>query len=161
MQCAMIWHDMDSLRGSSDEIGTIQRRLAWPMRKDDAWWHAQIEKYNIFFLTWHDMVLDMDIDLEMNANLYIYIYMYTADTAHCKVATPRFVLSVSRSRRFLQTLFHWRHVSQRSIHGDFPQLRHQSPKGYVSRFFHILPSYSIHWYPLTISHMACRKIHHV
>ena len=76
MQCAMIWHDMDSLRGSSDKIGTIQRRLAWPilafvddaaidfvvsigqtlrkpqqkkMRKDDTWWHAQIEKYNKFF----------------------------------------------------------------------------------------------------------------
>ena len=26
---------MDSLRGSSDKIGTIQRRLAWPLRKDD------------------------------------------------------------------------------------------------------------------------------
>ena len=27
--------DLDSLRGSSDKIGTIQRRLAWPLRKDD------------------------------------------------------------------------------------------------------------------------------
>ena len=27
---------LDSLRGSSVEIGTIQRRLAWPLRKDDA-----------------------------------------------------------------------------------------------------------------------------
>ena len=26
---------MDSLRGSSIRIGTIQRRLAWPPRKDD------------------------------------------------------------------------------------------------------------------------------
>ena len=26
---------MDSLRGSSVKIGTIQRRLAWPLRKDD------------------------------------------------------------------------------------------------------------------------------
>ena len=25
----------DSLRGSSDKIGAIQRRLAWPLRKDD------------------------------------------------------------------------------------------------------------------------------
>ena len=25
----------DSFRGSSDKIGTIQRRLAWPLRKDD------------------------------------------------------------------------------------------------------------------------------
>ena len=27
--------ETDSLRGSSVEIGTIQRRLAWPLRKDD------------------------------------------------------------------------------------------------------------------------------
>jgi len=26
---------LDSLRGSSVKIGTIQRRLAWPLRKDD------------------------------------------------------------------------------------------------------------------------------
>ena len=28
-------HRLDSLRGSSVKIGTIQRRLAWPLRKDD------------------------------------------------------------------------------------------------------------------------------
>ena len=28
-------HTLDSLRGSSVKIGTIQRRLAWPLRKDD------------------------------------------------------------------------------------------------------------------------------
>ena len=28
-------NSMDSLRGSSVKIGTIQRRLAWPLRKDD------------------------------------------------------------------------------------------------------------------------------
>ena len=27
--------DLDSLRGSSVNIGTMQRRLAWPLRKDD------------------------------------------------------------------------------------------------------------------------------
>jgi hypothetical protein len=26
---------LDSLRGSSVQIGTIRRRLAWPLRKDD------------------------------------------------------------------------------------------------------------------------------
>ena len=35
---------VDSLRGSSIRIGTIQRRLAWPLRKDD----AQIEKCEQF-----------------------------------------------------------------------------------------------------------------
>ena len=38
------WRRSDSLRGSSVKIGTIQRRLAWPLRKDD----AQIEKCKQF-----------------------------------------------------------------------------------------------------------------
>ena len=33
--CADLWHISDSLRGSSVKIGTIQRRLAWPLHKDD------------------------------------------------------------------------------------------------------------------------------
>ena len=33
--CAAGCCEMDSLRGSSVKIGTIQRRLAWPLRKDD------------------------------------------------------------------------------------------------------------------------------
>ena len=33
---------LDSFRGSSVKIGTIQRRLAWPLRKDDA--HKSIRK---------------------------------------------------------------------------------------------------------------------
>ena len=36
---------MDSLRGSSVKIGTIQGRLAWPLRKDDV---RRIEKCNQF-----------------------------------------------------------------------------------------------------------------
>ena len=35
----------DSLRGSSDKIGTIQRRLAWPLRKDDT---QNREAFHIF-----------------------------------------------------------------------------------------------------------------
>ena len=30
-----VYLDPDSLRGSSVKIGTIQRKLAWPLRKDD------------------------------------------------------------------------------------------------------------------------------
>ena len=37
---------MDSLRGSSVKIGTIQRRLAWPLRKDDT---ATLGKEPYFF----------------------------------------------------------------------------------------------------------------
>ena len=34
--CAQRMHDLpEPLRGSSDKIGTMQRRLAWPLRKDD------------------------------------------------------------------------------------------------------------------------------
>ena len=35
---------MDSLRGSSVKIGTIQRILAWPLRKDDT--HKSISVTN-------------------------------------------------------------------------------------------------------------------
>ena len=35
LRIALIPVRADSLRGSSVEIGTIQRRLAWPLRKDD------------------------------------------------------------------------------------------------------------------------------
>jgi hypothetical protein len=37
---------LDSLRGSSVKIGTIQRRLAWPLRKDDT---HKSRSVNIFF----------------------------------------------------------------------------------------------------------------
>ena len=37
---------MDSLRGSSVKIGTIQRRLAWPLRKDDT--HKSRSVNNIY-----------------------------------------------------------------------------------------------------------------
>ena len=37
---------LDSLRGSSVKIGTIQRRLAWPLRKDDT--HKSRSVNNLF-----------------------------------------------------------------------------------------------------------------
>ena len=38
--------NLDSLRGSSVKIGTIQRRLAWPLRKDDT--HKSRSVHNFF-----------------------------------------------------------------------------------------------------------------
>ena len=35
LRFGMVFLCLDSLRGSSVKIGTIQRRLAWPLRKDD------------------------------------------------------------------------------------------------------------------------------
>ena len=43
-----IFQDLDSLRGSSVKIGTIQRRLAWPLRKDDT---HKSRSVNNFFRT--------------------------------------------------------------------------------------------------------------
>ena len=40
--------ELDSLRGSSVKIGTIQRRLAWPLRKDDT---HKSRSVNNFFAT--------------------------------------------------------------------------------------------------------------
>ena len=40
---------LDSLRGSSVKIGTIQRRLAWPLRKDDT--HKSRSVNNFFLLS--------------------------------------------------------------------------------------------------------------
>ena len=42
-------HALDSLRGSSVKIGTIQRRLAWPLRKDDT--HKSRSVNNFFVPT--------------------------------------------------------------------------------------------------------------
>ena len=41
---------LDSLRGSSDKIGTIQRRLAWPLRKDDTHKSRSVTSYD--FAMW-------------------------------------------------------------------------------------------------------------
>ena len=50
-----MWKDhLDSLRGSSVKIGTIQRRLAWPLRKDDT---HKSRSVNNFLLT---LLLAMD-----------------------------------------------------------------------------------------------------
>ena len=40
---------LGSLRGSSVKIGTIQRRLAWPLRKDDT---HKSRSVNNFFASW-------------------------------------------------------------------------------------------------------------
>ena len=37
----------DSLRGSSVKIGTIQRRLAWPLRKDDTHKSRSVNNYSV------------------------------------------------------------------------------------------------------------------
>ena len=48
----------DSLRGSSVKIGTIQRRLAWPLRKDDTHKSRSVNNFFEIFIeplemTWY------------------------------------------------------------------------------------------------------------
>jgi hypothetical protein len=42
---------LDSLRGSSVKIGTIQRRLAWPLRKDDTHKSRSVKSFFFYTLT--------------------------------------------------------------------------------------------------------------
>ena len=37
----------DSLRGSSVKIGTMQRRLAWPLRKDDTYKSRSVNNFGV------------------------------------------------------------------------------------------------------------------
>ena len=41
---------LDSLRGSSVKIGTIQRRLAWPLRKDDTHKSRSVDNFVCLYL---------------------------------------------------------------------------------------------------------------
>ena len=41
---------LDSPRRSSDKIGTIQRRLAWPLRKDDTHKSRRVTKFFLVYL---------------------------------------------------------------------------------------------------------------
>ena len=47
---------MDSLRGSSVNIGTMQRRLAWPLRKDDT---HKSRSVNNFLLTLSSIIISI------------------------------------------------------------------------------------------------------
>ena len=43
--CDLQCFALDSPRRSSDKIGTIQRRLAWPLRKDDTHKSRRVTKF--------------------------------------------------------------------------------------------------------------------
>ena len=48
--CFLIADFLGSLRGSSVKIGTIQRRLAWPLRKDDTHKSRSVNNFLFLFL---------------------------------------------------------------------------------------------------------------
>ena len=61
---------MDSLRGSSVKIGTIQRKLAWPLRKDDT---HKSRSVNIIYIY---IYIYTYIYIHVSVCIYIYIYIY-------------------------------------------------------------------------------------
>ena len=82
---------MDSLRGSSVKIGTIQRRLAWPLRKDDTHKSRSVNNYIYIYIyvCTHMYVcmyvcilyIHIYIYIYIHIYIYIYIYMYTGPWA--------------------------------------------------------------------------------
>ena len=57
----MLLSRLDSLRGSSVKIGTIQRILAWPLRKDDTHKSRSVNMYMYVFV---DMIIvEFDINI--------------------------------------------------------------------------------------------------
>ena len=64
---------MDSLRGSSVKIGTMQRRLAWPLRKDDT---HKSRRVNMCLCAYVHVYIYIYIHTYAYLSLYIYIYIY-------------------------------------------------------------------------------------
>ena len=62
---------LDSLRGSSVKIGTIQRRLAWPLRKDDTHKSRSVNKCNTIL---HHIIILYPISPEEGCIYYIIAY---------------------------------------------------------------------------------------
>ena len=64
----------DSLRGSSVRIGTIQRRLAWPLRKDDTHKSRSVNNYSVayhitlFMVVFQYIILTNDNNSNDNRN---------------------------------------------------------------------------------------------
>ena len=57
----------DSLRGSSVQVGTKQRRLAWPLRKDGTYTSRSVYIYMYIYIYTH---------ISIYLCVYIYIYIY-------------------------------------------------------------------------------------
>ena len=79
---ATTWGEMpflDSLRGSSVKIGTIQRRLAWPLRKDDTHKSRSVTNFLSLCLLLHisthceDLVLIYVADALFFSLTYIFL----------------------------------------------------------------------------------------
>ena len=75
--CCGAVHLLDSLRGSSVKIGTIQRRLAWPLRKDDT--HKSRRVHNFFFV--HQMQPPDRHKRSGSARLAPLLFLSTAESS--------------------------------------------------------------------------------
>ena len=76
---------------TSDKIGTIQRRLAWPLRKDDT--HKSRNGPNFFFLP--------SPPNKLTKNDVVLVPVFTTDThRHVKHCTVKFLVQVKRRRYY-------------------------------------------------------------
>ena len=57
----ILFPNPDSLRGSSDKIGTIQRRLAWPLRKDDTHKSRSVPSFFVWFAFWLTLPVEYNL----------------------------------------------------------------------------------------------------
>ena len=71
----------DPLRGSSVKIGTIQRRLAWPLRKDDT--HKSRSVNNFFQTIWPRVVFTLLAKIPWSS-----FWRRRSDSDLHKVSTP-------------------------------------------------------------------------
>ena len=74
---------MDSFRGASVKIGKIQRRLAWPLRKDDT--HKSRSANTCLTLITRIYIY---IEREREKHIYIYIYIHTCAKGHVSDVPP-------------------------------------------------------------------------
>ena len=65
----------DSLRGSSAKLVTVQRRLAWPLRKDDKHTSRHVNNFDRFSL-YRLIYIYILLNKAKWGYIYIYIYIY-------------------------------------------------------------------------------------
>ena len=62
------------VHGISVKIGTIQRRLAWPLHKDDT--QISTRKSNLFFFFFLVQLVHNILDTDLKSNLFYFIFFF-------------------------------------------------------------------------------------
>ena len=80
---------MDSLRGSSVKIGTIQRRLAWPLRKDDT---HKSRSVNNFFALWRGALCVANVSQQAKLRATFTVAILAQGTSWAVAVTQAFLV---------------------------------------------------------------------